>query len=313
MSTINVHDLQGLSTYSNNVRLPSGHQMKIEGTIRLPEWTTANRPSVPEVGQVGFNTELARYEGYNGNDWIAMGEEKPDGSTAEKALAKATDVMTNVSNPATGWYYVLVEGSAKQVWIDTVYDGGGWSLVAGHAFNVSIPALTYAQAATSSDWYSNGGVYGSGDPKQFTLWAGLNAWNDIAQNNNAGRNVVYYVANSAVPLGTTGSHSNRARWTWTGWGTNYDWVGEANLNVQLGGTPGVWAYHIGNGYNFTTTDRDQDQYGANCANLYNSAPWWYGACWSGSFWGGNGANYQNAAFWNSSGSDYFNYGAYYVK
>ena len=69
MSTINVHDLQGLSTYSNNVRLPSGHQMKIEGTIRLPEWTTSNRPSVPEVGQVGFNTELARYEGYNGNDF----------------------------------------------------------------------------------------------------------------------------------------------------------------------------------------------------------------------------------------------------
>jgi len=57
----------------------------------------------------------------------------------------------------------------------------------------------------------------------------------------------------------------------------------------------------------------QDQYGANCANLYNRAPWWYGACWSGSFWGGNGANYQNAAFWNSSGGDYWNYGAYYVK
>ena len=313
MSTINVHDIQGLSTYANNVRLPNGHQLRIDGTIKMPEWTVSTRPASPETGQIGWNGELARFEGYTGNDWVAIGDEKADGSSADKALDKATDVMTNVSNPPTGWYWVKVNGVAKQVWIDTVYDGGGWSLVASHKFNISIQTLNYSQAATSTDWYSNGGVYGSGDPKTYTLWAGLDAWNNIAQQNNVGRNVVYYVAGSSVPLGTTGSHNNRARWTWTGWGTNYDWVGEANLNVQLGSTPGVWSYHISNGYNFTATDRDQDVYGANCANLYNTAPWWYGACWSGSFWGGNGANYQNAAFWNSSGGDYWNYGAYYVK
>ena len=103
MSTINVHDIQGLSTYSNNVRLPNGHQLRVDGTIKLPEWTVSTRPASPETGQIGWNQELARFEGYTGNDWVAIGDEKPDGSSADKALDKATDVMTNVTNPPTGF------------------------------------------------------------------------------------------------------------------------------------------------------------------------------------------------------------------
>ena len=87
MSTINVHDIQGLSTYANNVRLPNGHQLRIDGTIKLPEWTTSTRPS-GEIGQIGWNSELGRFEAYTGVKWIAIGEEKPDGSSAERHLQK---------------------------------------------------------------------------------------------------------------------------------------------------------------------------------------------------------------------------------
>lgn len=314
MSTLTVHDLQGFSTYSNDVRIPSGHKLRIEGNLKLPEWTTATRPSA-ETGLIGWNSSLAVFEAYNGTEWVAVGDSKPDGSSADKAFDKATDVMVNLSNPATGWYWVKINGVAKKQWIDTSYDGGGWTMVASNVMNISIPALTYAQAATSTDHYvSSGSTWGSGDPKQYAAWMGLDGWQALANGNNQNRDVVFYVAGSSVPLGSTGSHSKRARWRWTGWGANYDWVGENSLNVELGSpNPGVWAYHISNGYNFTTTDRDQDQYGGNCANLYNRAPWWYGACWSGSFWGGNGSGYQNAPFWNGSGGDYFNYGAYYVR
>ena len=69
MSTINVHDIQGLSTYANNVRLPNGHQLRIDGTIKLPEWTTSTRPS-GEIGQIGWNGELGRFEAYTGVKWI---------------------------------------------------------------------------------------------------------------------------------------------------------------------------------------------------------------------------------------------------
>ena len=63
MSTINVHDIQGLSTYANNVRLPNGHQLRIDGTIKMPEWTVSTRPASPETGQIGWNGELARFDG----------------------------------------------------------------------------------------------------------------------------------------------------------------------------------------------------------------------------------------------------------
>lgn len=315
MSTLNVHDIQGFSTYGNNVRLPNGHQLQIEGNLKLPSWTTSTRPSSPEVGQIGFNSELARYEGYDGNDWVGITDQRPDGSSADQALDRSIDIMDGrVSNPSTGWYYLKINGVAKQVWIDTQYDGGGWVLVGSHPRNVSIPALTYAQTTSSTDW-SASSSWGNGDPKQYAAWAALDAWTAIATANNVGKNVVYYVANSQVPLGSTGSHSKRARWTWTGWGTNYNWVGAANLNVELSnsGNPGVWSYHISNNYNWSTIDRDQDQNGGSCPSYYNSAPWWYGSCWSGSFWGGNGQSYTNSAYWNSSGGDNFPYGAYYVK
>jgi hypothetical protein len=80
------------------------------------------------------------------------------------------------------------------------------------------------------------------------------------------------------------------------------------------GSPGFYSHNVAGGYNLTTTDRDQDGYSTNCANLYGGTPNWYSACWSGNPWGGGSTGgYQDAPFWDGSGSDYHNYMAIYLK
>lgn len=319
MSILSVRDIQGLAAFNSTVRLPSGHNLEtngkliVNGTIKIPVWTTSTRPAAPEIGLFGYNSTDKILEIYNGTEWIAAGGQKIDGTTADKAVEKSTDILT--ANPAapTGWYWIKTNNVARRYWVDNTYDGGGWVLVGSHPINVLIPALTYAQAAQSFEG-SASSTYGSGDPKDYSVWVGLNGWNAIASANNAGRNVVYYVSGSKVNLGDIGSHSRRSRWKWSGWNSAYSWNNANSLVNEVGGsTPGFWYYHISNGYNFTTTDNDQDGYGANCSNLYNGMPWWYGACWDGSFWGGPQSGYANAPFWTGSGGDYYNYGAIYVK
>ena len=41
------------------------------GSVRIPSGTTAQRPSVPAVGMIRFNTTTSRFEGYDGN-WIVL-------------------------------------------------------------------------------------------------------------------------------------------------------------------------------------------------------------------------------------------------
>jgi hypothetical protein len=58
-----------------------------------------------------------------------------------------------------------------------------------------------------------------------------------------------------------------------------------------------------NGKRWSTVDRDNDTQGPSCAPSYSGTPWWYGACWSGSLWGGGengGQGYFNGAYWTDS-------------
>ena len=51
------------------------------GTVNLPQGTTSERPS-PQAGQLRFNTELDRFEGYDGTFWIQInGVQDIDGDT----------------------------------------------------------------------------------------------------------------------------------------------------------------------------------------------------------------------------------------
>jgi hypothetical protein len=279
-----------------------------EGLV-LPSGTTSQRN--PVEGAFWYNTEGGTPEYYRASvGWTGLAAK--DGTTQARAALKSTDIKLYNPGAPTGWYWVQLDGVATQVYVDMNYDGGGWVLVGSHPINVGIPALTYDQTTIGfTQLGSSGFVVGSGDPKAFASLMPLARWRSVVNSNSAGNNFVYFTAGSQVELGNTGAHNRRSRWRWTSWGSNYSWQGLNSLSNEVGGvTPGLYTYHAANAYAWSALNNNP----SGCANQYSWAPLWYGACWDGSFWGGNGAgNYPNAAFWTGSSSDYYTYGAWYVK
>lgn len=83
MSTLSVHDILGISSYSNTVRIPTGNTLSVDGSfsvggaadftgsLNVPVWTDGTRPVSPTQGSVGFNSTTGKnyLEVYDGNDW----------------------------------------------------------------------------------------------------------------------------------------------------------------------------------------------------------------------------------------------------
>jgi hypothetical protein len=69
---------------TNSITLsPASGAVEVNGTgaVRLPIGTTAQRPT-PTAGQIRFNSEIGRFEGYNGTHWIQLnGLQDIDGDT----------------------------------------------------------------------------------------------------------------------------------------------------------------------------------------------------------------------------------------
>ena len=90
MSSLNVHDINGISTYNNEIRIPSGSNLNVQGEIDaetvdianrldLPVWSDATRPSNPATGTIGYNDDsnnVKRMEFYNGTDWVEIGKQQ---------------------------------------------------------------------------------------------------------------------------------------------------------------------------------------------------------------------------------------------
>ncbi len=62
-----------ISSANDIVFAPSTGVVDIDGTgsIRIPAGTTAQRPSVPAVGMIRYNTTTSKFEGYDGN-WVVL-------------------------------------------------------------------------------------------------------------------------------------------------------------------------------------------------------------------------------------------------
>ena len=315
MSTLSLHDLQGFSTYSNTVRVPSGHTFQVDGRLKIPQGTTSNRPGSPANGELYYNTTIGQLETYIQDGWVALAN-AATGTRSDAPLAKSTDLLTINPNATTGWYWLDINGVSTNVWIDTVYRSGGWVLVLCNRRGTGgMTGLTYSNGTSYQVNYR--GEYGDGkNLGSFNMCMGLPMWSSIIGDNPGTGQVAQFVSTSSMELGNTGGHSKRQYWNWNGaWTNQYAASGASGEVVELG-SPGsgqydYWTVYGSYGYNFTTTDDDNDTYGGNCANLYNANPWWYNACWSGNMFAGG--PYQDAPYWYSSGGDNHNYGAMYVK
>ena len=228
--------------------------------------------------------------------------------------AKSARQISDLGLP-NGWYWVDLQGP-KLVYINTEFDGGGWYLITqNRRGNGGIGAINYNDAIDYKQIYKTqfGNEYNPNkerDLNDFNLWTGIKLWEEMTGGRNTGGQVAQIVFTSPTDL--NGPYTKRATWTYTGFGDKYAFEGAANVS-STSDNPGLYSYHAANGYNLTTHDRDQDSYGANCANLYGGHPMWFGACWSGNIWGSTSGSYADAYFWTSSGGDNHNYGATYVR
>ena len=71
------------------------------GSLKLPTGDTSERPLTPEAGQIRYNSELSRFEGYNGTNWVNLkGVEDLDGDT------RVTAELTEGADDDTIRFYV---------------------------------------------------------------------------------------------------------------------------------------------------------------------------------------------------------------
>lgn len=139
MSILSVHDIQGISAYQNKIRVPSGHSLQIEGSLKLPSWTNSTKPSSPEIGMFGYNSQQGYLEYYDGTTWKQAGQSsKPDGLTAATAALNGTQLKADYPNLPSGVYYYSIGGTTYQIYTDMEVDGGGWMLF-GYAGSTTSP------------------------------------------------------------------------------------------------------------------------------------------------------------------------------
>jgi len=143
MSQLSLRDLQGISQYSNTVRIPSGHSLSFDGNLKMPTWSSATKPSSPTTGLIGWNTTLKLVEIYDGTTWVGSSGGALGSSAANPATSAVA--LVNAGITTDGVYYIKASPSAptQQVYciLDSRYDGGGWMIIA------NCPATTYSTNA----------------------------------------------------------------------------------------------------------------------------------------------------------------------
>jgi hypothetical protein len=234
--------------------------------------------------------------------------------------------VADIQGPS-GFYNILLDGVNVPVYVDQGYSGGGWVMVLANRINTGgMNNLTYENAVQNCNYRTGGSGANTANTvvnptsklsglANYNAWIGLRHWRRLAGRATANKiTVVQFVsATAGTTLTNTAAHTKRYRWQFDNFTSLFAFSGVAAVSDETGtGAPGFYGAHAAAGSTLTTFDRDQDSNGGNCATYYNNNPFWYNSCWSGNWFAG-GSGYADAPFWDSSGSDFHNYGAVYIK
>lgn len=148
MSTIKVHDIEGISTYSNTVRVPSGHTLEIDGDLRLPVYTTGNLPGSGTEGELVYDSTTKSIKVWNGSAWSNAGiTQSGDGSSELSPAVSAAAILQQNPSASTGFYWIKNDTMQVpvRVYCDMSYDGGGWMMLAyGYVSTTGTSGNNYA-------------------------------------------------------------------------------------------------------------------------------------------------------------------------
>lgn len=170
MSILSVHDIQGISNFNNTVRVPSGHQLQVEQQLKIPVWTTPNRPTA-STGLMGYNTSLGVLEIYDGTAWQPINQV----TSGASAATKLTKPSTLDSGATSAYKYIDWNNTAYYGYVDNSSLGPatqfgtavrGWLRVTKEEFiawsssasNIILPQGRYVQVTDATDgtrWNEN--------------------------------------------------------------------------------------------------------------------------------------------------------------
>jgi hypothetical protein len=255
-----------------------------------------------EAGKVG-NTDVENINKIGSVPISALGG--IGNMAVEVYLPNCMAIKENNPAAADGIYTIDPDGDGSidpfDCYCDMTTDGGGWTLVLLSNSSVAgCPRPYWTDVVNSVNL--NGTL--SADITSFDLFLGVRNWN-------------YLGTTARLDMGDSPSSlSHRAYYTFSlNEGNNYALVmSDEVITIHADETtasPGIYTYH--NGRPLSARDADHDASGGNCSNTAGYSAWWFGNCWSGSFWGGGGAAFQDAPYWTSDESEYFNYGSIWLR
>lgn len=222
--------------------------------------------------------------------------------------------MSQVIGKPTGWYTFRVWDTTVPVYIDMDYDQHPNVLVIqNRQYTQGMKYLDSGHMVSRAN-YRTGNRSEESNINNKTTLAEFNCfvaplfWGFFGFRKDSSRiRVTQFVSPTiGTSLDNTSSHTKRYSWSFTNFNTsNWAFNNAAAVTDHTNtGSPGMYNYHAVNEYGLSSTN--------GCADNYGYHPWWYGSCWSGSYFGSI-TSHSDRPYWHSSGSDAHNYGAVYIS